>query len=52
MKDDPLITRVREARHKISEKFSHQPRGLVEHYIKLQKSHRNRLVKSDSGKKR
>jgi hypothetical protein len=43
--DDPVIKRIRDARHKISEKFGHDPRRLVAHYIELQKKHADRLSK-------
>lgn len=35
MTDDPVIARIRDARHKISARFHHNPRKLVAHYIKL-----------------
>jgi hypothetical protein len=44
MKDDPTITAVREARHRISQSVDHDPRKLVEFYKRLQERHRNRLV--------
>lgn len=43
-KDDPTISRIREARHRISEKCGHDPRRLVEYYTKLQERHRDRLM--------
>lgn len=33
MKDDPTISRIREARHRISEKCGHDPQKLVEYYL-------------------
>ena len=36
MKDDPVISRVREARHQISEACGHDPKKLVEYYMKRQ----------------
>jgi hypothetical protein len=44
MSDDPVIDAVREARHRISAKFDHDPRKLVEHYIRLQERHRERIA--------
>jgi len=44
MKDDPTITAIREARHKISASVNHDPRKLVAHYRELQERHRERLV--------
>jgi len=37
MKDDPTIARIRQVRHKISERFGHDPKMIVEYYINLQK---------------
>jgi len=44
MKPDPTLARIREARHRISEEFDHDPKRLIEHYIKLQQRDRDRLV--------
>ena len=46
MQPDSPIARVRKARHSISEKCGHDPKRLVEHYMKLQEQHRDRLVES------
>jgi hypothetical protein len=46
MKDDPTITRIREARHRISAEHDHNPRKVVDYYIELQKKYRERLVKT------
>lgn len=40
--DDPVIKRIRDVRHKISEKFDHDPVKLVDHYIELQKKYADR----------
>ena len=37
MKDDPVITRIRTARHHISEECSHDPKKLVAYYMERQK---------------
>jgi len=42
--DDEEIARIREARHKISEQFGHDPYRLVAHYMELQKEHPEKLV--------
>ena len=43
---DPTIARIREARHCISEKCGHDPKRLVEYYMKLQEEkYADRLVK-------
>ena len=48
MKDDPTIDRIRRARHKISERCEHDPKRLVEYYMKLQQRHRERLLATQS----
>ena len=45
MKDDPVIARIREVRHRISEACGHDPRLLVEYYMKRQGEHTERLFK-------
>ena len=45
MKDDPVIARIREVRHRISEACRHDPRRLVEYYMKCQEKHPERLLK-------
>lgn len=42
--DDEEITRVRAARHQISERFGHDPYRLVAYYMEKQQAHRDRLV--------
>lgn len=44
MKPDPAIDAVRAARHAISELCQHDPRKLIDHYMKRQESHRSRLL--------
>jgi phage portal protein BeeE len=43
---DAVITRIREARHQVSEEQGHNPRKLVAYYIQLQKQHKERLLES------
>ena len=38
------IDRIREARHRISEQFGHDPYRLVAYYMELQKEHPEKLV--------
>ncbi len=45
LNDDQTIKRIREARHRISEAYDHDPRKLVEHYIELQKKYERQLLK-------
>jgi hypothetical protein len=47
VKDDPTITRIREARHQISEECGHDPQRIVEYYGELQKKYQDRIT-SDS----
>lgn len=42
--DEEEIARVRAARHRISERFGHDPYRLVAYYINRQKEHEARLV--------
>ena len=44
MQDDPAIRRIREVRHRISKQFDHDPKKLVEHYMRLQEPHKDRLL--------
>jgi len=41
---DPLVDDVREVRHRISERFGHDPARLIEYYMKLQEQYRDRLI--------
>jgi hypothetical protein len=43
-KDNPLIERIRNVRHQISQEYHHDPRQLVEHYMELEKKHRGRFI--------
>jgi len=44
MKDDISIQRIRKIRHIISEQHAHNPRKLVEYYVKRQLQHRDRFA--------
>ena len=47
MKTEPdAISRVRESRHRISERFDHDPKRLVAYYIEMQQRYRDRIVDS------
>lgn len=41
---DPIVDPVREARHQISERFGHDPKRLVEHYMQLDEEDPDQLV--------
>lgn len=43
---DEEIARVREARHRISARFGHDPYRLVAHYMELQREHQERLIRA------
>jgi hypothetical protein len=46
MEPDPTIARIREIRHRISEECGHDPKRLVEYYMKLEKEkYADRLVR-------
>ena len=42
--NDPVIDEVREVRHRISERFDHDPTRLVAYYMELQKQYQDRLI--------
>lgn len=44
--DDDVIAQVRAARHRISERFDHDPYRLVAYYMERQKGLTDRLVKA------
>lgn len=41
---DPVIDEIREVRHRISERFDHDPSKLVAHYMELQEQYKDRLI--------
>ena len=38
------LERIRRVRHEISKEHGHDPRRLVEYYMRLQEAHKERLV--------
>jgi hypothetical protein len=42
--NDPVVDEIREVRHRISERFAHDPARLVAYYMKLQEQYRERLL--------
>ena len=44
IKDDPTIDQIRKIRHQISQRFDHDPKKVVEYYIRLQKQFQGRLL--------
>ena len=43
---DPVIDEIREVRHRISERFNHDPEKLLEYYTRLQEDYKDRLLDS------
>jgi hypothetical protein len=41
---DPVISEIREARHRISARFDHDSRRLVAYYVQKQGRHGDRLI--------
>lgn len=51
MPDDPAVERVREVRHRISQQCEHDPKKLVDYYMRLQERYRKRLLKAAQAEK-
>lgn len=43
MLDDPVVQRVRKARHAISEQYGHDSFKLVQYYMQRQQAHKERI---------
>lgn len=41
---DPAIDEIREVRHRISARFDHDPKRLIDYYMQLQEQHKDRLL--------
>ncbi len=50
MHDDPTLDHVREVRHRISQQCAHDPKKLVEYYIRLQAKYADRLLEQGHDK--
>ena len=48
---DPVIDEIREVRHRISERYNHDPVRLVAHYMELQERYRDRLLETSPPEK-
>ena len=48
---DIAIDRVREVRHKISARFGHDTKRLIDHYIEYQKKFADRLEPTSSSRR-
>ena len=49
MNNDPVLDRIREARHSISTEYDHDPKKLVAYYLQRQKNHQQKLFGYDKG---
>jgi hypothetical protein len=47
MNEEPTLTRIRNARQRISATWGHDPYKLVEHYLPYQKQYQDRLIPKD-----
>jgi len=47
MNDEPTLTRIRNARQRISASCGHDPYKLVEHYLQYQQQYQDRLIPKD-----
>ena len=47
-RDDPTIERIRKTRRLISEKYDHDPKKIVDYYMKLQKKYASRFLEDDT----
>lgn len=45
-RDEEEIARVRAVRHRVSERFGHDPHRLIAYYMELQTDHANQLVQA------
>ena len=50
MQPDPTLDHVREVRHRISQRCTHDPKKLVEYYIQLQAQYADRLLEQGKDK--
>lgn len=48
IKDASTIKRIRDSRHRISAKFDHNPKKIIEYYIEAQKKHKERLLNKEN----
>jgi hypothetical protein len=48
MKKDIAIEEIREVRHRISERFGHDTKALLDHYRELEKKHPERMLREPS----
>jgi hypothetical protein len=46
MKKDPAIEEIRAVRHKISKRFGHNTKALLDHYREMEKEYPDRMLPS------
>ena len=44
MKKDAAIEEIRAVRHKISKRFGHDTRALLDHYREMEKNYKQRMI--------
>jgi hypothetical protein len=47
--NDPVVDEIREIRHRVSERFDHDPARLVAYSMEFQKEYQNRLIEPVAG---
>lgn len=45
MKKDPLIDEIRAVRHRISARFGHDTKALLDHYREMEKQYSDRMLR-------
>jgi hypothetical protein len=48
VKKDIAIEEIREARHRISKRFGHDTKALLDHYREMEKQHPERMLREPS----
>jgi hypothetical protein len=46
LKKDPLIDEIRAARHRISARFGHDTKALLDHYREMEKQYADRVLRT------
>lgn len=47
MTDDPVIKRIQQIRHRISEECNHDPQELIHHYMELERNNKSRFLDTE-----
>ena len=50
MKKDTAVDEIRAVRHKISERFGHDTRALLDYYREMERKYKGRVLKDPEGK--